>query len=209
MTSFESFFKRLVQAIDVSSQAELARILGIDPAAVTQAKTRGVPKAWALSLAAKFGINPEWLSTGQGPMHSQSNAHIVMIPKVWAKACAGAGSFDVNADIIDELPFERSWLIRKGNPKTIVAMEVIGDSMSPELEPGDNILVDQSQNQIMDNKIYVLGVEDTLQIKRVQTHPGLAILFSTNQRYLPVTLQGDELETLRVVGRVLWSSREY
>lgn len=209
MTSFEHFFKRVVQAIDISTQAELARTLGIDPAAVTQAKARGVPKAWALSLAAKFGINPEWLSTGQGPMHSQSNAHIVMIPKVWAKACAGGGSFDVNADIIDELPFERSWLIRKGNPNTIVAMEVIGDSMSPELEPGDNILVDQGQTQIMDNHIYVLGVEDTLQIKRVQTHPGLVILFSTNQRYLPVTLQGDQLETLQVIGRVLWSSREY
>ena len=91
----------------------------------------------------------------------------------------------------------------------MVAMDVIGDSMSPEIEPGDTILIDQAQNQVADNRIYVIGLGETVQVKRVQVRPGLVILFSTNQRYAPVTLQGDEIDTLRVVGRVLWSSRDY
>jgi len=32
---------------------------------------------------------------------------------------------------------------------------------------------------------------------------------SANRRYAPVTLQGDEIQQLRILGRVLWSSREY
>jgi len=91
----------------------------------------------------------------------------------------------------------------------MVAMEVIGDSMSPELEPGDDMLVDQDQNQVTNNNLFVIGLADVIQVKRVQVRPGLVILFSTNQQYAPVTLQGDEVDTLRVVGRVLWSSRTY
>jgi phage repressor protein C with HTH and peptisase S24 domain len=85
----------------------------------------------------------------------------------------------------------------------------MGDSMSPELEPGDNILIDQSQNQVADNNIYVVGLADSIQVKRIQVRPGLVVLFSTNQRYSPVSLQGDEIDALRVIGRVLWSSRAY
>ena len=88
-------------------------------------------------------------------------------------------------------------------------MDVVGDSMSPEIEPGDTILIDQSQSHVADNRLYVIGLGETIQVKRVQVRPGLVILFSTNQRYSPVTLQGDEMDTLRVIGRVLWCGRDY
>jgi len=162
-----------------------------------------------LELAAQFGLNPEWLKTGRGPAHQNDQGKTALIPKVSARACAGGGSLELGDTVVDELPFDRSWLSRKGNPARMVAMEVVGDSMSPELEPGDNILIDQSQNRVADNNLYVVGLADTIQVKRVQVRPGLVILFSTNQRYSPVTLQGDEIDTLRVIGRVLWSSRAY
>jgi phage repressor protein C with HTH and peptisase S24 domain len=34
-------------------------------------------------------------------------------------------------------------------------------------------------------------------------------LISTNPDYAPIVLQGDELETLRILGRILWVCREY
>jgi phage repressor protein C with HTH and peptisase S24 domain len=147
-----------------------------------------------------------WPRAGEG---GRDEAGIALVPKVSARACAGGGSWDVGEAVIDELPFERSWLVRKGNPERMVAMDVIGDSMSPEIEAGDTILIDQAQDQVADNRLYVIGLGETVQVKRVQVRPGLVILFSTNQRYAPVTLQGDEIDTLRVIGRVLWSSRDY
>ncbi|KAF5034735.1 Peptidase S24-like protein [anaerobic digester metagenome] len=206
---FDDFFQRVARATGIGTQKELAALLGIDPAAITLAKSRGVPKSWGLSLAAKFGLNPEWLRTGAGPVHQHEQGRTVLVPKVAARACAGGGSLELGDAVIDELPFERSWLARKGNPARMVAMDVVGDSMSPEIEPGDTILIDQSQNRVSDNRVYVIGLGETIQVKRVQVRPGLVILFSTNQRYSPVTLQGDEMDTLRVIGRVLWSSRAY
>lgn len=206
---FDDFFQRVAKTTGISTQKELAGLLGIEPAAITMAKSRGVPKSWGLSIAAAFGVNPVWLKTGSGPVYQSEQAGTVLVPKVAARACAGGGSFELSDMIVDELPFDRSWLSKKGNPGRMVAMEVIGDSMSPELEPGDNILIDQSQNQVADNNLYVVGLADNIQVKRVQIRPGLVVLFSTNQRYSPVTLQGDEIDTLRVIGRVLWSSRAY
>lgn len=207
--NFDDFFQRVAKTTEITSQKELANLLGIEPSAITLAKSRGVPKAWALTIASMFGLNPNWLKTGAGPIYQKDHGKTCFVPKVSARACAGAGSLDLGEDIVGELPFDRAWLGRKGNPEHMAVMDVIGDSMSPELEPGDSILIDQSQNRVTDNNLYVVGLADTIQVKRVQVRPGLVILFSTNQRYAPITLQGDEIDTMRVIGRVLWSSRAY
>jgi phage repressor protein C with HTH and peptisase S24 domain len=55
----------------------------------------------------------------------------------------------------------------------------------------------------------VVSLNGELLVKRLQARPGLVILLSANPKYAPVTLQGDEIETLRIIGRVLWSSRTY
>jgi phage repressor protein C with HTH and peptisase S24 domain len=206
---FDDFFQRVAKTTGITTQRELAGLLGIEPAAITLAKSRGVPKSWGLSIAAAFGVNPVWLKTGSGPVYQNEQTDTVLVPKVAARACAGGGSFELSDAIVDELPFDRAWLGKKGNPGRMAVMEVMGDSMSPELEPGDNILIDQSQNQVADNNIYVVGLADSIQVKRIQVRPGLVVLFSTNQRYSPVSLQGDEIDALRVIGRVLWSSRAY
>jgi phage repressor protein C with HTH and peptisase S24 domain len=206
---FDDFFKRASQVAEIGSQKDLANLLGIEPPAITLAKTRGVPKSWALTLANMFGVSLEWLNTGSGPVYQSDRPRTTLIPKVSARACAGTGSLEVQDNIIDEIPFGRSWISQKGRPDSMVVMDVVGDSMSPELEPGDSVLIDQSQTEILSNNLYVLGHLEVLQIKRVQARPGLITLYSANQRYQPVTLQGDEIETLRIIGRVLWSSRNY
>ncbi len=206
---FDDFFKRISQVTEINSQKDLANLLGIEPPAITLAKTRGVPKNWALTISNIFGVSLEWLKTGTGPVYQSDKIKTIFIPKVSARACAGAGSLEVQDSIIGEIAFGRSWISQKGHPDSMVVMDVIGDSMSPELEPGDSVLIDQSQTEVLSNNLYVVGHLDVLQIKRVLARPGLVTLYSTNQRYQPVTLQGDEIETLRIIGRVLWSSRNY
>ena len=206
---FDDFFQRVSEVTDVKSQKQLADLLGVGAAAITLSKSRGVPKSWSFKIASIFGLNSSWIITGQGPVYQSGREETFLVPKVSARACAGSGSFDVQENVIDEIPFPVDWVRKKGSPGNMVVMEVIGDSMYPELEEGDNILVDQSQKRVSNNYVYVVGLEDTLQVKRVQSQPGLVILLSANRRYAPVSLQGDEIDTLRVVGRVLWSSREY
>ncbi len=206
---FQDFFQRVTRATEIKSQKELADLLGVGSAAITLAKKRGVPKAWSLKIASIFGLNPAWLEKGSGPMHQAGREETFYVPKVSARACAGGGSLEVRDNVIGEIPFHLPWVQRKGSPGNMVVMEVIGDSMSPELEEGDNVLIDLDQREILRHALYVVGLEDTLQVKRLESAPNLVMLLSTNHRYSPITLQGDEIDTLRIIGRVLWSSREY
>jgi phage repressor protein C with HTH and peptisase S24 domain len=206
---FEDFFERVARVTEVKSQKQLADLLEVGPAAITLAKSRGVPKSWSFKIASIFGLNSNWIKNGHGPIFQSGREDMFLVPKVSARACAGSGSFEVQENIIDELPFSTVWIRKKGSPGNMIVMEVMGDSMYPELEEGDNILVDQSQKQVSNNCVYVIGLDETLQVKRVQSLPGLIILLSANRHYPPVSVQGDEIDTLRVIGKVLWSSREF
>ncbi len=51
---------------------------------------------------------------------------------------------------------------KKGNPKSMVLMDIVGNSMEPELKDGDTFLVNRSENEILAGAIYTVGVEDTV-----------------------------------------------
>lgn len=215
-TKFGPFFQRVSQVLGIASQQELANILGVNRSAVTQAKQRdAVPDKWLHILARTYGLQPEWLTTGRGPSRSEHDAtadlgpEYLKVPKVRARLCAGGGSFEVNSRIEDYYAFKRRWLDRKGSPEAMVLMDVFGNSMEPEIKEGDTVLVDQNQNDVIAGGVYAVGVEDTVMVKRIEKRPNTLVLLSDNTDYAPIMLQGDELETVRIIGKVAWICREY
>jgi phage repressor protein C with HTH and peptisase S24 domain len=87
-------------------------------------------------------------------------------------------------------------------------VQVDGDSMSPTLLPGDDILVDRSDGEArVRDGIYVLRMEDSLLVKRLTLHP-------VTRR---VTVQSDNpayadwpdlaLSDIKLIGRVIWTGR--
>ena len=216
---------RLMRALDARSDAELARALGISPQSVSGARRRGeVPPAWVQSCAERTGCNAHWLFFGQGPMHLPDPAEedgravadgpdveMITIPLVEARLSAGTGSLEVNAGTEGGHAFRGDFLRRKGNPRRMVLMRVSGDSMVPEIFDNDLVLLDQGQTEISPGRLYAVGFEDAIYIKRIDMLPGKIILRSVNPAYAPVTLdlRGDCAEQFRVIGRVLWSGREY
>ena len=73
---------------------------------------------------------------------------------------------------------------------------------------GDMVLIDQGQTAVVAYGVYAVGLEDTVLVKRVEKRPGQLVLLSDNRDYAPIVLAGDELDALRVIGRVLWVGRE-
>jgi hypothetical protein len=64
---FEAFLRHLREATGIRTQIELAEELGIRQSSISDAKRRGqIPAAWLLTLLYKRGLNPVWLTTGQG-----------------------------------------------------------------------------------------------------------------------------------------------
>ncbi|MCD4722588.1 MAG: helix-turn-helix domain-containing protein [Desulfobacula sp.] len=206
--------RRILDATGISSQSELAKELEINRSGITHARNNNkIPDKWIVKLYRKFGFNPQWIETGIGNVfiHTQSANDIEFkyIPKVAARLSAGTGSFDCEENITDYLSFPTKWLSGKGSANSMVAMEVFGQSMEPMIKEGDTVLIDQSQNNILAGAIYAVGVEDTILIKRLEKHPNKLVLCSDNRDYEPIYLLKEEMEKVRIIGKVIWSCREY
>lgn len=208
---------RLMNATGISSQSELARELGINRSGITHARNKNrIPDKWIVKLFRRFGISPAWVDTGRGPVFYSpdrpgqgDDTEYRRIPKVAARLSAGTGSFETGHQVSEYLSFPASWLSRKGAASSMVAMEVFGQSMEPLIREGDTVLIDQSQTRIMAGAIYAVGVDDTIMVKRLEKHPDALVLCSDNTDFKPIHLDAHSLDKVRVLGRVIWSCREY
>ena len=133
---------------------------------------------------------------------------LVYVPKAQAILCAGGGSFEVGALPVSEHPFPRQWLAKMGNPAAMVFMDVVGDSMEPGIQDGDMVLVDQSNTRISLRAVLAVGLDDAIYLKRVEQRNGGLLLRSDNSAYSDIEIHGDELNTFRVIGKVVWLCRD-
>ncbi|MEW6672002.1 MAG: S24 family peptidase [Thermodesulfobacteriota bacterium] len=211
-TKFDTFLKRVFEATGLTSQTELASALNINRSAITQARKKdSIPDKWILQLYRSFGLNPDWIETGSGQVFDKktdSDSIYKNIPKVKARLCAGGGSFEVGSEIEGYYAFRKDWLAHKGAVNKMVLMDIFGTSMEPEIKDGDTILIDESQRDILAGAIYAVGVDDTIMVKRVEKHPNKLVLLSDNKDYAPIYLQGSEINSVRIIGKVIWVSRE-
>jgi phage repressor protein C with HTH and peptisase S24 domain len=211
---FESFLQRVFEATGIASQTELASALKINRSAITQArKKNSIPDKWILQLYRIFGLNPKWLETGLGSTFLKQSVTddslFKNVPKVKARLSAGGGSFEIGSEIKGYYSFRKDWLITKGNISKMVLMDIFGNSMEPEIKDGDTVLIDESQKDILAGAVYAVGVDDTIMVKRLEKHPNKLVLHSDNKEYAPIYLQGDEINSIRIIGKVVWVCREF
>ena len=220
-----SLRQRLMLAAGVTKESALAAQLDISSQAVYNAfKKEQIPASWIFQVSSTFGVSSDWIFYGTGSMmrdcigqdeqrnQGDLSGELIMIPMVEARLSAGGGSFETN-DCVEErsYSFRRDFLTRKGNPKNMVLMRVSGDSMTPEIMDNDVVLIDQSKTDIIQGKMFAVGFEDCIYLKRIDLLPRKVILKSTNNAYPPIELglQEDMTSLFRVIGKVLWCGREY
>lgn len=138
------------------------------------------------------------------------DCQIVMLPMVEARLSAGNGSFETGGNGERRYAFRTDFLMRKGQPASMVLMRVAGDSMEPEVHHNDVVLIDQSQRTPRPGGLYAVGVEDLVYLKVVNAAPGKLILTSYNAAYPPmeVDARGDLEDGIRIIGKAVWIGRE-
>jgi phage repressor protein C with HTH and peptisase S24 domain len=193
--------------------AGLSRLLGRNPAYVQQFIKRGVPKKLAendrAKLARYFDIDEQLLG---GPARETSidATDLVPIPRYRISAAAGHGSIPDREDKVAEVAFSARWLekLSSARPRDLSIIQVEGDSMSPTLSHGDDIMVDLSgARRKLSDGIYVLRRDDALLVKRVALHPTRSTLTiaSDNPAFASWTdCAPDEID---IIGRVVWAGR--
>ena len=210
MPSFAEFFIRLCASTPIQSQTELARHLQVNRSAVTQAKERdSVPERWVYKLARDFSLDPDWLS---GDVHGRSpDDHLDWryhpVSQVEARL-SDEGNLVPIQNVQGSYAFSTAWLQGKGDVQSMVLLQVYGDSMEPIMYNGDHVLIDQAQKEIISGRIYALGIEGSILIRRIERIPKMLMLISPNPNYPPVYLHRND-ETVCILGAIVWMCKEF
>lgn len=172
------------------------------------------------ALVQNLHVNPVWIATGEGEMFQSANSPpatsstvpdgFILVPHYEVQASAGNGALVHSEQIVDYLAFKADWVRNTLGvaQKDLALISVKGDSMEPTLSNEDLILVDMRKSRVEDNAIYVLQLDGTLLVKRIQRKlDGTLHVMSDNSRYQPEIVGADRSADLHVLGRVVWSGR--
>lgn len=143
-------------------------------------------------------------------------AEFAHVPLHQAALSAGAGAENGHESVIEHLAFRRDWLTRIGvSPSNAVLARAQGDSMSPCIHNEDLLLIDRSKNDApvrprtpadrRPSPIYAILQDGQARVKRIERpEQGLIMLLSDNPAYAPEVLSGPKIETLDIIGKVMW-----
>lgn len=225
MDKLKDRIKFLRQKFNIPNQQSLAEILGVSLDRVKSIESGRVKKLHPEevdALVKKFHLSPHWLLTGEGEMYKEPPAQqeehgfveIPYYPEVFAAAGTGAYNYEIAPK---KIRFPKEFLeevleLTQFNGVHIVT--AIGDSMSPTIENGDKLFVipfERENSQIRDGGIYIISCLSGVLVKRVYVNPfdNKMILKSDNPNIPDIEITGDELESCKIVGRVVGGTRRY
>lgn len=217
--------RRIREAIQVlGTQADAAKTLGVSLSQLRRYMDGDNEPTFGfiMALAATTHVEYNWLATGNDEIVSvtsklidrpenKSDSGYVYVPRYDVMASAGPGALIEDENIVDYMAFKEDWIRKRlrARPEDLALIEAEGDSMLPTIQPGDLLLVDRSVVKLRDDAIYIIGIHDSLQVKRLQRFFNGAIeVNSDNDRYYAKhTLSEDDAANLRIAGRVRWIAR--
>ncbi|WP_265410824.1 XRE family transcriptional regulator [Actinobacillus pleuropneumoniae] len=176
-----------------------------------------------IKTAKASGVQLEWLATGQGKRDETDNedpiSRALNIAKETLKdsisminsyesinVSAGFGSFNEGTTEPDgEEPYSDGLLARLGvKAHHCAVFWANGNSMSPTIENGDQMLVDLSKKEIQGNKIYLVQNGESVWVKRVKMEwDGVELISDNKEEYRPIRISADEAQNLQIIGQVV------
>ncbi|RHW18505.1 S24 family peptidase [Sphingomonas gilva] len=146
--------------------AGLSRLLDCNPAYIQQYMKRGsprlLPEQYRRRLARFFGVADSALG-GEGGIAAET----IAVPHLAVAASAGPGAF-VEGEAARGITHLARQEVPGIAPEHLSYIRVTGDSMSPTLFDGDEILVDATPPIRVREGLWVMTVDDTLMVKRLK-----------------------------------------
>ena len=125
------------------------------------------------------------------------------------KGAISAGPGLTPTDQVDfQLAFRNDWLEKYGGVNQLVALEVEGDSMAPELKEKDVVLINKNIKEVsLGGGIYAIKWNGNILVKRLQVNPqtGTVLIKSDNPSYETLETNLDDIE---IEGKIIWFGRE-
>jgi phage repressor protein C with HTH and peptisase S24 domain len=146
-----------------------------------------------------------------GPEEINGEGGLVPVNRHPVSVSAGPGAVPGGELGKPYFAFDERWLksLTATPASNLSIVRVQGDSMSPTLNAGDDILVDLAdcEDRLRDG-IYVLRIDDALVVKRLALSPrgGRATIQSDNPAY--PDWPDCDIGEMHCIGRVIWSGRK-
>lgn len=183
--------------LNMEALLKLSSALKVPPEKISPRLTAQLPKPDAnLDPLEAAGVMEEW----------PTNTEIDVPYFREVELAAGSGAFEVieNNGVAKRLPvraLEQSGVL----PQNAACATVRGDSMLPTLPNGTCIAIDKGATRIYDGDIYAIDHDGMLRIKVLYRLPMQRVrVVSYNDDYPDEIISGDELQFLRIIGRVFW-----
>ncbi|SDL22719.1 Phage repressor protein C, contains Cro/C1-type HTH and peptisase s24 domains [Kriegella aquimaris] len=195
------------------TQAEFAKLLGISSttADIERGRTKLSGKV-VTELLKQFKINPLWLF-GESEQQYLETSRVSVIPKVVtvdsqerenmvlvnAKAAAGYPQNIQDTSWYQQLP-AFDFPIPEFRNATYRGFQVEGDSMLPNLKPGEWVLAKAVENidEVSPNKMYVVVLQDAVLVKKIEKRPNSnnVTLISLNETYPPYEIKPFQIQEI-------------
>lgn len=230
MSNFDEIFERIKLSTNTRTQVELAEILDIRQSSISDAKRRNsIPSDWYMKLFEKFGLSPDWLKKGLGPMYlrteqgyepvdgplagklceeaarySEPDATGVVVT-VHSMRCEGSDDEGWTPVSVGKVSIPKSY-VRPG----LLVIKMDASSMEPIIRRGAYVGIDKDQKNIVSGELYGVYVPfEGLAVKRVFLDAEKSRFLlrpeakDHPEQYLPV-----EQHAGRIIGRVAWVLQE-
>lgn len=160
-------------------------------------------------IASASGVSAVWLAfgIGEGQALRKDDDSYTYVSLYDTKCTSESGLWPECAAMLGHLPFKTDALqAQRLNPARLAAIEVAGDSMERHLSDGDNVVFDCGCNELEGDAIYVVRMGDHFHVKRLQRQikGGVAII-SANPAYPVMEVAAEAVDTLEIIGRVVWA----
>ncbi len=167
-----------------------------------------------LLIALANDVSVEWIVTGveNGRVNESPPSDKIDIPILDVEVSAGHGAENGHENTLGTLAFQSQYLASRGLvARDLRVVYAKGDSMEPEIQDGAAMLVNTADARLDEGCIYVISLNDHLFAKRVRrSFDGGVGLISANQLMYPaMEVKPEQLQEMRVLGRVVWSGREH
>lgn len=229
MPDFNDIYERMRMATGCRTQMELADVLEIRQSSISDAKRRdSVPGDWYMKLFDRFGLNPDWLKQGVGPLYLRANGQYGAFDASagLSEQAAAFGEPRTKGQLVSVYDMRCDYSDRKARPaltsqrsvclpmsclgeKTVV-LEMAGDNMRPVVTAGALLGVDTGDASVVSGKLYALfAPHEGLIVRRIfldESQSGY-LLRSEAPEFPETHLQPDALAK-RLFGRIVWIFQE-
>jgi len=206
---YEGFARRVAEAMAPEKVTAFANRVGIPQGTISKYLKAGGSAGPRLDIVAKMaeglGCSLDWLVTGRGDGPAES-AGFVKVPRYDATLAAGAGSWNEGRRRLDDMPFTSAFLRKRLNRTSAAGLAILearGDSMEPGIRDGALLLVDESDQRLFDG-IFAFVLAGDARVKRFRRLATGIQLISDNPAYPSETIDGGDMASLQIIGRVLW-----